>query len=77
MDPVQLEQYLVERNNLSLSIAKGIIKTIAANLKKLPEEALEEMGATIRDSSNEIAEAILDIMAAEEYEGDCDCEGCH
>ncbi|NUM33544.1 MAG: hypothetical protein HUU50_03305 [Candidatus Brocadiae bacterium] len=76
MDPAQLEEYLVERNTLSLTIAKGIIKTISAQLKKLPEEALEEMGATIRDSSNEIAEAILDIMSAEEYEGDCDCEGC-
>jgi len=76
MDPAQLEQYLVERNNLSLTIAKGIIKTISSNLKKLPEEAVEELGATVRDASNDIAEAILDIMAAEEYECDCGCEDC-
>ncbi len=76
METAQLEEYLVERNTLSLTISKGIIKTISAQLKKLPEEALEEMGATIRDASNEIAESILDILAAEEYEGECDCEGC-
>lgn len=72
MEASKLEQYMTERNQLSATIAKSIIKAIASHVKELPEEALEDLGSAIHAASGDVSDCIFEILAEDQCECGCD-----
>lgn len=60
-----IQNYIQERNELTAAIVKGIMKAVAEKIRDLPDEAMHEFGEVVFNSGSDVAEAIMEIMAAE------------
>ena len=68
MNIKDLRKYIFKRNRLAGKLAENIMESIVKEIPNFPEEGMTDLGDSICNASNDLAETIICIL--EEYTGD-------